>query len=305
MQSDHSEIVVGVDGSSAGDAALRYALEVGRSQQVPVRLVHAVPVIGTMPPVGMIDPDRTIGVGRDLVLDLVRRAELAAPSVDVRTTLQAGSVASVLVAASRDASLVVLGRPAGRQTLPLVTGSKAAAVTKRSRSPVRVIPGDWRPGVAGKDVVVGLKDPTPPSALLVRGFAEAARSGGVLVMLHAWRLPAGYEDLMSDAEASSWSEQLHQRIVESTGQVRSRFPDVPLQVRVLQDHPVRALGRACEGAGLLVLGRHARTAPWIHLGSIPRALQRTAACPVEVLPITAEPPPELDLELERNGTILR
>lgn len=300
------EIVVGVDGSPAAAGAVAYGLEVARASGVRLRLVHAVPALGPVPPLGsVVDPDRTYAVGSALLLDLTRRARLAAPEVEVRTTLHQGAVVPVLVEAATDAVLVVLGRSVDRGTAHLRTGTVAAGVTKRTLTPVTVVPGDWRPGSDQRDVVVGLKELTTSAGLLTRGFELAHLAGGALVVLHAWQVPGGYEDLVPASQADAWSTALGEQILRSAAAVRLRFPDVPVQVRVVQDSPVNALLRSSAGAGLVLLGRRSGTGPWVHLGSVPRALQRAAECPLEVSPLRSVPETVIDLELERDGVLLR
>lgn len=149
--------------------------------------------------------------------------------------------------AAKDAVLVVLGRRVGRGPAHLHTGTVAAAVTKHSRAPVRVVPGDWRSGSANPDVVVGLKDPASSPALLTRGLELARQAGGALVVLHAWQVPAGYDDLVPRSQADAWSTALRERILRSTARVRLLFPDVPVQVSVVQDSPVNALCEPSSG----------------------------------------------------------
>jgi len=299
------EVVVGVDGSPAAASAVEYGVEVAAASGAHLRLVHAVPSLGPVPHLGALDPDQAYDVGSALLLDLTRRARLAVPSVEVRTTLHQGAVVPVLVEAAKDAVLVVVGRRVGRGAPHLRTGSVAAAVTKRIRTPVRVVPGDWRPGSANQDVVVGLKDPGASSALLTRGLELARQAGGVLVVLHAWQVPAGYEDLVPPSQAEAWSTALRERILRSTAEVCRPFSDVPVQVRVVQDSPVNALCESSARAGLVLVGRRFRPGPWAPLGSVPRALQRAAQCPLEVSPVSAEPGAGIDLELERDGALLR
>lgn len=300
------EIVVGVDGSPAAAGAVAYGLDVAAASGARLRLVHAVPSLGPVPPLGsVVDPDRTYAVGSALLLDLTRQARLAVPSVEVRTTLQQGAVVPVLVEAAQHAALVVLGRRAGRRPLHLLSGGTAAAVTKHILTPVTVVPGGWRPGSANRDVVLGLKGLTTSSGLLIRGLELARRAGGALVVLHAWQVPAGYEDLVPAAQAEAWSTQLRERILGVTADPCSSFPDVPVRVQVVQDSPVNALSQSSGRAGLVLVGRRARTGTWVHLGSVPRALQRVAECPVEVSPVSFVPETEIDLELERDGVLLR
>lgn len=298
------EIVVGVDGSEAAHAAVQYAIEVGRSLGAPVRLVHAVPVLGPAPPLQAVGTDLAYAIGRNLLANLARRAELAAPAVEVRTTLRLGPAAPALVAAADHAQLVVLGRRAQPGRLHLLGGSTAAAVAGRAHCPVRVVPQTWRSRPASRDVLVGVKDPATSAALLTRGLALAEAAGGTLVLLHAWRVPAGYQDLVAPPDAALWTAAADAYVHEHLATVRPGFPEVPVQVSVVQGAPVAALADASEQAGIVLVGRH-HTGPFEHLGSVARGLLRTAACPVEIGLPAIPAGVELDLALERDGELLR
>ncbi len=304
------EVVVGVDGSPAVLGAVQYGLGVAVEVGAPLRLVHAVPTLGPVPPLGPAAPDRAYAVGSALLLDLTRRVRLAEPSLEVRTTLQQGAVVPVLVESARDAVLVVLGRRVSPDPGKLVAGHHAtgrvvAGVTKRTPTPVTVVPGDWRPRSSYRDVVVGLEDPSVAPAVLIRGLEHARRSGGSLVILHAWQVPAGYEDLVPTSQAEAWSTELRERILRSTAAVRSSVPDVAVEVRVVQESPVDALLQASTQAAVVLVGRRSGVGHWAHLSSVPRALQRASRCPLEVGPIGVGTESVIDLELERDGVLLR
>jgi len=64
------------------------------------------------------------------------------------------------------------------------------------------------------------------------------------------------------------------------------YPDVSVHHRVVSGPVVEALAQACEGAGLLVVGRHAeRRAGTIALGSVARHCMKEVHCPVMITPV--------------------
>jgi nucleotide-binding universal stress UspA family protein len=108
-----SRIVVGVDGSAASDAAVRWAVRESAVRKLPVTLLHVVapsPIDSAMAPNGTI-PQARLDQAREVV-DHAR--EVAAEPTDRRLICVHGeiayaSVASTLIAASKDANMIVTG----------------------------------------------------------------------------------------------------------------------------------------------------------------------------------------------------
>ncbi|MGJ0558337.1 universal stress protein [Methylocystis sp.] len=286
--STRPEILVGTDGSAAAAAAVSYALDLAAAIQAPVRIAHVVPTHLVMPP-GV--SEAVLETGRSLLTDIERRAWRHAPTVEVRTSLLRGAPAVELVAAARDAELVVLGRSS--RLSHLVTGSTARALVEHTDRPVRVVPADWGAGSVRSEVVVGVKDPRCAHALFERGFEIAAQLGEPLVLLHAWGLPTGYDEALALADSAAWNQQLTEQIAAELGPIRSRYPTVPYQIRVVHGRIATALHEASRRAAFLLVGRPA------HL------VLNVSDCPVEAGPALHVPAPQLDLELESDGHLLK
>lgn len=297
---DRAEIVVATDGSSAAAVAVQYALGLAAESGAPVRIVHVVPSHLPVPP-GLGDAVKQAGA--DLLLDVSRRAQLAAPQVDVRATLLGGPRGVQLVAAAQSAELVVLGRSARKSHL--VTGSTAAALVEHTDRPVRVVPPDWFKRGSRSEVVVGIKEPTKSQALIERGFQLAAGLGQPLVLLHVWGLPSGYEEIMALADSDAWNAQLAENLDAVVRPVRRRYPDVPYQIRVVHGRPAHALESASRRAAFLLLGRTAHRHPFGPRTDIAHVLMNVGGCPVEVGPELETPAPSMDLQLEADGRLLR
>lgn len=298
------EIVVGVDGSPGTPPAIAYAIGLARQLGAPVRLLHAVPSYGVLPPRSMLAADMIVETGRELLAELVDQARTAAPDVEFRPTLRIGPRGVEIVEAARNAQLVVLGRAERNDLGRVLSGSTAAAVATRTSCPVRVVPAAWTPGSSGA-VVVGLKDIEISEELLRRGLALAAQVGGRLVVLHAWHLPAGYEQILTEADAAEWNASERDRVERALTHLRAEFPTIPIEVRIVQARPADALVAASADAALILVGRHSHRRPFRKLGSVARTLQHAGHCPIEVGPPSQEPLPELELVLERQGAMLR
>lgn len=126
---DHPRVVVGVDRSSAGYAALRAAVGVARSRRVPLQAVHAAPTAGMS--------------GREAI-DLAFEEALGGVPVDLevmRTSAVFDSAAGALAAnASDPRDLIVIGNDGRRALRALWSGSVVRGVFKRARCQVLIVP---------------------------------------------------------------------------------------------------------------------------------------------------------------------
>ncbi|MFJ8361845.1 universal stress protein [Streptomyces sp. NPDC093984] len=136
-------------------------------------------------------------------------------------------------------------------------------------------------------VVVALKLHGSCDDLLAFAFATAAvRKVGLRavhgrsVPLHA-QLPWGIDHDITEEIKQEAQEQLSQALRPR----REKFPHVDVAVTIALDSPAKAVVRAAEGAGMLVVSRrrhHAALAP--RLGPVAQAAIHPAHCPVAAVP---------------------
>ena len=137
-----SRIVVGVDGSGASDAAVRWALGESAIRRLPITLTHVVaptPMDSTMAPNGTI-PQLRLDQARE-VIEHSRR--IAAERADGRQPLVHGEipyagVVSTLIEASRDAHIIVVGTRGVDAASGYRLGSVSAALLRDAKCPVAV-----------------------------------------------------------------------------------------------------------------------------------------------------------------------
>ncbi|ADJ47225.1 universal stress protein [Amycolatopsis mediterranei S699] len=132
-------IVVGTDGTPRGDAALRWALEVGAHAGDVVRAILVRPRDSLLPGTSFaIQPH-----GRVPEADYSLDDHIAGLSVDTTASVETrtvhGDPATELVTASADADLLVLGTHRGGALTDLVLGSVGRECVRFSRCPVVVI----------------------------------------------------------------------------------------------------------------------------------------------------------------------
>jgi nucleotide-binding universal stress UspA family protein len=268
-QHDRNEplgVVVGVDGSRIGLDAVRWAVAEARLRGLPLQILHAAPYAA----------GSTAGThrARDILARAFTVARRADPALPVTTHHTEQSAIPSLLDAAQHAQLLVVGMAGGKRPEEVLIGSVALDVSGRSPCPVAVVRGGNHP-VAGAPVLVGVDDPATDAAALTVAFSDAHRHGSGVVVLHAGHGGAFEGSRRSEALAP-WT---------------ARFPDVPVELRILQGAPVPALLTAAVRARLVVVGTRGRRAPARALfGSTSRAVLRHCSVPVVVVnPDVARP----------------
>ncbi len=297
-------VVVGVDGSEANLGAVLYAVAEAQRLETVLRPVHVVPDQGSFTPLARLASPDLSDAGRAVLRTVELRIGAVAPDLTVESRLRHGVRAEVLGSEAETAGVLVVGRDDRPVVERLLRGDTATAVAARAAVPVVQVPAEWRPDRPSCGAVVAaVKSPSHVDELLADAFAQAASRGAELEVVHAWALPSGYDDLRDSPKvAASWEHESMQELDMLLARWRRAYPDVPVRPRVVHDHPAHALVDAAEHADLLLLLRHGPPSA-VQLGTVARAVLRSAACPVRVIPPTdAAAIP--DLVLEEAGGLL-
>jgi nucleotide-binding universal stress UspA family protein len=136
-------IVVGVDGSEASRAALRWAIAEARRREASVEAVHAwqVPYVGGDPYLaGGFYPGLIETAGRDTLQQAIDAEDTSALARPVEPIVAAGGAASALLDAAKDADLLVVGSRGRGGFTSLVLGSVSHHVAHHATCPVVVMP---------------------------------------------------------------------------------------------------------------------------------------------------------------------
>ncbi|MCC5033857.1 universal stress protein [Streptomyces sp. WAC 00631] len=280
-------VVVGVDGSPSGLEAVEVAAREAAYRNRPLRVVHAFVWPSTHMPLGAVEGDLRYEAKR-IVAEAEERARATAPEVEAGGEVVTGEALTVLEEESRSAALMVVGSRGLGGFTRLLIGSVAGQLAAHSHCPVLVVRG--RTDGTGP-VLVGVDGSPAGEAALDFAFeAAAARETGV-VALHAWSewsvpvpppedksAPYAYEPGMLKAD----EERL---LAESLAGWRDRYPDVPVEHRLVRGRAREALVEASEEARLLVVGKRGRGGfAGLLLGSVSQAATQHAHCPVVVVP---------------------
>ena len=168
-----SQIVVGVDGSAAGYAALEWAVRQAAHSRLRLNLVRVVP--GSWSFRNASRYHQSVEQAREL---LTRKAQLATAldtSLQVTTTLLTGETVRALRVLSRDAEMIVVGTDRRPDRHGEGFGSVRFQTAVTSRCDVTVVPAAGATDRAG--VVVGTDGSTDADIAVQRAVVEAIRRG--------------------------------------------------------------------------------------------------------------------------------
>jgi nucleotide-binding universal stress UspA family protein len=287
MRTGDKPIVVGIDGSEPSLTAARWAATEARLRHRALRLVHAY----TWPfvPAFLVTPlgwtEETLRQDFEaLVAEAVSAVTADAGESAVTGRAVSGSAAAVLVEASADACLVVVGHRGQGGLASLLLGSVAAGVAAHAHSPVVVVRQSSDAASPAGPVVVGVDGSAPSDAALGFAFEEAGLRGLPLTVVHAWTPPSrrGARPLTDDM-AELETAEVHQ-MREWVRRWREKFPHVRVTDRLIAAHPAAALIDLSRDATLLVVGSRGRGGfAGLLLGSVGQQVLHHAHCPVAVV----------------------
>ncbi|MFI7117407.1 universal stress protein [Amycolatopsis sp. NPDC049868] len=256
-------VLVGVDGSVAAIAAVRWAAEEAALRRIGLEILW---VYGP-------GSARAMAFGERCLHDASAAAARVSSEPPRCCTAEPGDPAEKLIERSAASALVVVGAGGRGQAF---LGGVVRAVAARSGAPVVVVhPAPFPPG----DIVVGVDDSPSGDAALAFAAECAARRDRPLTPVLVWY----------DHEAESAAAKLLDARVRVTADV---WPKIEIRPQLVRNRD-RAAGLLGEGgdAGLIVIGSHGR-----RLGSRPilgitshEVLER-ARCPVAVIPAAGRSP---------------
>ncbi|MGD9957817.1 universal stress protein [Nocardioides sp.] len=274
-------IVVGVDGSTASDRALYWAVDQALLENRSLTLAH-----GVGPHSIIIDQ---AGVDRLAILDAMRedghelleRARTLAlgkaPELVVDMVLRMQDARIVLLELSHQASMLVLGSHGRGPVRSLLLGSVGLAVSEQASCPVVVL----RPehvGVVRRGVLVGI-DGTPESAgTLEVAYRLASLRGLPLEVMHCYWDVRGY-----DLENGVEEERL--LVSETLSGMGEKYPEVHVTRTISRGLPDKCLLEAARRMDAVVVGSRPKTfAENVFFGSVSRGVLEHADSVVVVVP---------------------
>ncbi|MCV7231316.1 universal stress protein [Mycobacterium branderi] len=281
----HPGIVVGVDGSVASQAAVRWAVHEAAMRDVPLTLVHAVDAaLSTWPHAPVPNFEEWLAKrGRaflDDAVDIARENAAAAGRPEVHSYMLFAAAVLTLVDFSKEAEMIVVGCRRGGGPTSFLLGSVSSGLVYHAHCPVAVV-HDENPPLSDAPVLVGI-DGSPASELATAiAFDEASRRRVELLALHAWSDREIFELPGLDWEIVKQQEELS--LAERLAGWQERYPDVKVGRMVVCDRPARQLIEQSAIAQLVVVGSHGRGGfAGMLLGSVSAAVVHSARIPVIV-----------------------
>lgn len=284
-------VVVGLDRSDQGRAAVEYAAELASRRHLPLRVVHVFepmqygvrPTIGSSPNI-----ERVLQNSAQCLLDeTVEVLGAGYPDVEVTAVLETGSPTERLLEESQRADIVVLGSRGTGGFADLVIGSTTMHVTAHAACPVIAVPSPPDADVVRHGVVVGVDGSAASDAAIGYAFGIASDVAESLTAIHAWHDPTrtGVGTMMAityDPDEIAKEERL--ALAQSLTGWQAKFPDVEVEAKVVLGHPVPALVSRATHARILVVGSRGRGAlTSLVLGSVSHGVLHHATGPVAVV----------------------
>jgi nucleotide-binding universal stress UspA family protein len=288
-KSEHLGIVVGVDGSAASTAAVRWAARRAAMSNTGLTLVHACPAV--VPGSSLVDwtgptPAEVVRAQEEQAKlqldDAAATAEETAGRLHIQTMALAGAPVPGLLELSNEARMLVVGRRGRVSLAEVLLGSVSTAMIHHARCPVAVIHDESPDEAASTDapVVVGI-DGSPASELATAiAFDEASWRGVELVALHA-----SYESDPFGIHELEWAyiePKAHEALAERLAGWQERYPDVHVRRVVVAGRPAHHLIEEASTAQLVVLGSHGGAFTGLQLGSVSSAVVQVTHRPVIV-----------------------
>ncbi|WP_328505444.1 universal stress protein [Streptomyces sp. NBC_00391] len=295
-------VTVGLDGSPESRAAAEWAAREARLRDLVLKIVHiwepAPDPIAQAPLLGSETHQHwTERIPREAA-DGIR---LRHPGVEVTSEHVDGRPSEILVEATRNAELLVLGSRGLSGIGGFMVGSVGLAVVAHAECPVVLVRAlelaadEHEMDPAGipsaatpfRPVVLGLDVESPNEELIEFAFAAAARRGTSLRVVHGWNPPPYYAyGLAADLELHA---ELTRRETTALTEVlrpwREKHPDVEVTEEPHYGTPGNHLVDASREASLVVVGRRVRRSPFgAHIGPVTHAVLHHSTAPVAVVP---------------------
>jgi len=278
------DIVVGLDGSTESDAALRWAAHEAQRHGARLTVLHAHDPVQHAydTPLEEVYERGLVHIAKVIVDSAVTEVRSLEPTVWVHGETTSTAAAAALIRASGAGAMVVVGSRGRGGFTGLLLGSVSQHVATHAAGPVVVVRA--QPGQADGPVVVGVDESDGTGHALDVAFEEAALRDAGIVVLHAylpdvrtWGL-----DLLPEVEDEHVRRTIElDRLNDIVEPWRKRFPAVDVEVAAVDGQAAARLIDASATARLMVVGSRGRGGfTGLLLGSVGLQLLHHAGCPV-------------------------
>ncbi len=282
-------IVVGIDGSSASDQALAWAIEQARLEHRPLTLVYGVNPKALWFDQGGLDRSTVLESMRadgaqllDRARDLVTKE---APEQEVHLELRMVDPRVALLELSSQASMIVLGSRGRGPVRSLLLGSVGLAVAEHASCPV-IVSRPHQVGVVRQGVLVGVDGTEGSRSTVEAAYRLASVRSLPLTVLHCFwdavGATSGPSAVIDHEDGLETERLLVSEVVSGLGE---KYPDVHVRQTLARGLPDQCLVEASRSMDLVVVGTHPRTAvEGLVFGNVSRGVLERATCVVAVVP---------------------
>lgn len=278
-------VVVGVDGSAASEAAVRWAARRAEDTNSPLVIAHAAGQAPVTGPVLNREEGRrqSRAAARKLTARALTVACEAAPGIVPEVVAPVSEPRQLLIGLSATASIVAVGTRGRGPISSLLLGSVSTALAGHAQCPVAVVRPLKQEVEGPRPVLVGVDGGPATQGVLELAFDIADGSGRPLEVVQCRTLQRG---VSGHSGYATWLRDLtdhEQMLDEAISQHAEKHPDVRFQRRVVEDDPILALVERSEDSAVVVVG--SRGLSWARsvIGSVSRAVVERAHCTVVVV----------------------
>ena len=260
-----AKIVVGVDGSAASSAALRWALDEARLRGAQVEALYAFAypeVSTTSQAMHLIETDFAPfrAAGAEIVEEALSEAGAAAEPVAVERSVVEGPPAPALLDAAKKADLLVVGSRGHGGFAGLLLGSVSEQLAHHAPCPVVIVREREKQRSmttsASASIVVGVDGSDHAERALAWAIDEAKLRTAKLRVVTAWHLPAlvygGPGFVVSPSPDDSFRTAA-QDVAEAAAE-KARGAGVDAETSVQQGQAADVLIETAANAALLIVG---------------------------------------------------
>lgn len=282
-------ILIAVDGSAESDAAVRWAAREAVLREAPVTLMHVIAPVVVSWPIAPVEgsivewqEDNARHVIEQAQKTLLANISDAEPPA-VRTEVKYTGIVPQLLAAAKEAQMVVVGSRGMGAVGRAILGSVSSGLVHHASCPVAVVHADEAQAPDHiSPVLLGIDGSPASEAATALAFDEASRLGVGLVALHAWSDVGVFPLLGMDWR--QYEDEGCEILGERLAGWQEQYPDVKVQRRVVCDQPARWLIEESQRAQLVIVGSRGRGGfSGMLLGSVSSNVAQSANAPVIVV----------------------
>ncbi|MGY5319907.1 universal stress protein [Neomicrococcus lactis] len=291
-------VTVGVDGSEQSLNALQFAAQEASNHDLPLNIVtaYSIPVFAASSMdagYASMDDEAFRASALETVEDAASHIkQFIGDGLTVRTFVESGDAAGVLLDFAEEADLMVVGRRGRGGFMGRLLGSVSTAIPAHAKCPTIIVPLTAKDRTNTKDVIVVGVDGSDRARLAVLKAAERALAENATLRVVCAIPPLGGS--LAWVPATVDQEAVFREVREqlSAGErwLKSYYPDLKFESDVIEGAPVEVLIDESRTAKLLVTGSRGRGGfTGMLLGSTSQGVLFHANGPVMVVPDGEDP----------------